>query len=80
MKEIKINKATNGIRVNIGCWELVYVDMKMFFADLRAYFKDPEKTEAELRKRWKIKDEGMTLTTTSSWPSFPSNTDEIVKT
>lgn len=71
MKEIKINKATNGIKVNIGCWELVYVDMKMFFADLKNYFKDPDKAEEEIRKRWKIRvDEGTTWTVDEGCGAF----------
>ena len=59
MNEIKINKVSNGIRVNIGCISLVYQQdqINQFIADLKKYLKEPHETEKELRKRWKIKGE-----------------------
>lgn len=58
-KEIKINSASNGIKVKVGCMELVYRtnDFKQFFKDLKSYMEDPDKTEKAIRKRWGIKAE-----------------------
>ena len=55
-KDITIKAKTNGIEVKVGCWNLVYSDMKQFHKDLKNYMKNPDETEKELRKRWKIKD------------------------
>lgn len=59
-KDITIKHATNGVKVKVGCWELVYSqdNLKQFFTDVREYFKDPEKKEEEMRKRWKVEKEG----------------------
>jgi len=69
-QEITINFTDNGLKVKIGCMELVYQrkDFKQFFGDLENYSKDPTKTEKAIRKRWGIKNEpqfnlGGTVTT-----------------
>ena len=58
-QEIKINPVDNGVRIKVGCMDLVYQrkDLKQFLRDLENYFKDPEKTEKAIRQRWGIKDD-----------------------
>lgn len=68
-QEIKINPVDNGVRVKVGCMELVYQhkDFKQFFRDLENYFKDPTKTEKAIRKRWSIKGD---MVATTQWSTY----------
>ena len=65
-QEIKINPVDNGVKVKVGCMELVYQqkDFKQFFRDLENYIKDPEKAENAIRERYGIKTEPERATNT----------------
>lgn len=71
-QEIKTNPVDNGVRVEVGCLKLVYQqkDFKQFFRDLENYFKDPEKTEKAIRKRWGIKGD---MVATTQWTTIDGN-------
>ena len=85
-QEIKINPVDNGVRVKVGCMELVYQqkDFKQFFRDLEDYFKDPTKTEKAIRKRWGIEDDRNISTvnnpTTLAWQYNYGVQDDKTKT
>ena len=73
-REIKIKPVSNGIKVKIGCMELVYAkhDFKQAFKDLKKYIEHPEDAEKEIRKRWGIP-EDVPTTYTMMGPSIISD-------
>jgi len=74
-QDIIIKAKANGVEVKVGCMELVYNDMKMFFKDLKNYLNNPEETEKEIRKRWKIKELGGVVATWERGDAVYLNTD-----
>ena len=73
-QDISIKHMDNGLKVKVGCMKLVYQqkDLKQFLKDIEAYFKDPEKTEKLIRKRWKLDANDPTPESLSNATSFGS--------
>jgi len=77
---IKIEPASNGIIVKVGCVLLVYqqTQLNMFHNDLVDYLDDPIATEKEIRKRWHI-EQGVDEVSPEERPT-PSRTREAEPT
>ena len=74
IEEIQIVGVDNGIRVTVGCKELVYQQGQIggFIKDLQDYFKDPEGTQKKIFKRWGIEDNDRLGCTVNSFAGTPT--------
>jgi len=52
MRTVTINKVLNGIKVQVGCTELVFNHVEEFITAFREYAANPEKVEKEWLTRF----------------------------
>lgn len=56
MRTVTITAALNGIKVQVGCTELVFNHVEEFITAFRAYVADPHKVEKEWLERYRPND------------------------